>query len=63
MIFVIVPTNTSKLLLVLACSSSDIDDCADHECLHGSVCVDGVQEYTCQCRDSYTGQFCESGKK
>ena len=33
----------------------------DHVCEHGSTCVDGVNEYICTCRPSYTGQYCDAG--
>ena len=41
--------------------STNIDDCKDHICQHGSMCIDGVDSYTCSCPRSYTGKYCEIG--
>lgn len=39
---------------------TNIDDCVDHQCQNGAICVDGVQSYKCICRDPTTsGEFCE----
>lgn len=36
------------------------DDCADHQCQNGAMCVDGINSYKCVCRDpTTTGEFCE----
>ena len=36
------------------------DDCVDHQCQNGALCVDGVNSYKCICRDPTTsGEFCE----
>ena len=38
----------------------NLDDCADHQCQNGAMCVDGVNSYKCVCRDpTTTGEFCE----
>jgi len=38
----------------------NIDDCLDHQCQNGAMCVDGVNSYRCICRDPTTsGEFCE----
>lgn len=38
----------------------NIDDCIDHQCQNGAMCVDGVNSYKCMCRDPTTsGEFCE----
>ena len=31
-------------------------------CQNGAECIDGVNEYSCTCRDGYTGIHCETGK-
>ncbi|XP_050532124.1 protein crumbs isoform X2 [Daktulosphaira vitifoliae] len=41
----------------------NIDDCVEidnqHKCLNGGHCVDGINEYTCNCSDTgYTGDDC-----
>ena len=41
--------------------TTNIDDCKDNICQHGSRCIDGVNIYTCQCSSQYTGPYCELG--
>jgi Notch-like protein len=36
----------------------DFDDCVNSTCNNGT-CVNGVDEYTCDCDAGYTGEFCE----
>jgi protein crumbs len=39
----------------------DIDDCASLPCLNGGQCLDGVNQYTCNCTDTgYEGTNCEA---
>ena len=40
----------------------DIDDCQWAVCLHGGTCVDGVDEYTCNCTIGWNGAHCEIGQ-
>ena len=42
-------------------SIADIDDCVNHTCEHGGSCVDGVNDYSCNCLAGYTGHRCEIG--
>ena len=35
-----------------------VNACQGVECNHGT-CVNGVQSFTCQCQEGYTGQFCD----
>ena len=42
--------------------SKDIDDCVNHTCQHGGSCVDGVNNYSCNCLRGFTGDRCETGK-
>lgn len=38
----------------------NVDDCVDHQCQNGAMCVDGINSYKCICRDpTTTGEFCE----
>ena len=36
----------------------DIDDCVNHTCANGGLCVDGVNSYSCNCSAGYTGERC-----
>jgi hypothetical protein len=36
------------------------DDCASDPCLNGGTCVDGDDAYTCDCKDGYDGDDCET---
>ena len=40
----------------------DIDDCANHTCRNGGLCVDGVNSYSCNCSAGYTGERCLTGR-
>lgn len=37
---------------------TNIDDCVNATCENGATCLDGVNEYTCQCAEGYTGVDC-----
>jgi len=37
-----------------------IDNCSSADCGNG-ICIDGVNNYTCQCDFSYAGRHCETG--
>ncbi|PIK42630.1 hypothetical protein BSL78_20510 [Apostichopus japonicus] len=39
--------------------SVDKDDCAEGNCTNGSTCMDGIDMYTCECPESFIGDFCE----
>jgi hypothetical protein len=40
---------------------SDIDDCEENPCGSGGECVDKVNGFSCNCRQGYTGDVCETG--
>ena len=40
----------------------DIDDCVNHTCASGGLCVDGVNSYSCNCSAGYTGESCLTGR-
>ena len=40
----------------------DIDDCVNHTCANGGLCVDGANSYTCNCSTGYTGERCLTGR-
>ena len=40
----------------------DIDECSSTPCLNAGSCFDGINAYTCQCVDGYTGVNCETSK-
>lgn len=39
---------------------TNIDDCDPYPCLNGGSCIDGVNEYTCDCSSGYSGDSCET---
>ena len=40
----------------------DIDDCVNHTCANGGLCVDGINTYSCNCSAGYTGEHCLTGR-
>ena len=55
----------SCLILETNCLSNsflDIDDCIEQPCKNNGTCIDGVNNYTCNCNDMYTGRNCSTGK-
>ena len=38
---------------------TDIDECASTPCLNGGTCIDGIDEWSCQCAGQWTGDRCE----
>ena len=47
---------------ILILQIAAIDDCEPNSCEHGGTCTDGVDSYTCECADGYTGVNCETGR-
>ena len=41
---------------------ADIDECASTPCENDATCKDGVNSYTCECKDGFTGKNCEQSK-
>ena len=41
---------------------ADIDYCETSTCDNGGTCIDGIDDYTCECQEGYTGSNCETGK-
>ena len=48
----------AELLSDLYIFCTDIDDCDPDPCVNGD-CTDGVNTYTCDCNDGYTGTDCD----
>ena len=42
-------------------SPTDIDECVNHTCSNGGSCVDGVNNYSCNCKPGFTGDRCQTG--
>ena len=40
----------------------DIDECESRPCMNNGTCIDGLNNYTCECVAGYTGPNCETGK-
>ena len=39
---------------------TNIDECKENDCASGSTCVDGINQYTCDCIGTgFRGQFCD----
>ena len=39
---------------------ADIDDCQPDPCMHGGVCKDGINSFTCGCTHGFKGDICET---
>ena len=37
----------------------DIDDCQPDPCMHGGVCKDGINSFTCGCAHGFKGDICD----
>ena len=37
----------------------DVNECATNPCQNNGTCIDGVNEYNCNCVAGYTGTECE----
>ena len=37
---------------------SDINDCKADSCQNGGICIDGINDFTCQCADGFNGRTC-----
>ena len=37
----------------------DVDECASDPCTEGGRCVDERNGYYCECKEGYTGKFCQ----
>ena len=50
------------LFILFSIPSPDINNCVNHTCENGGSCVDGVNNYSCNCLVGFTGYHCEIGK-
>ena len=41
---------------------SDIDECASSPCQNGATCVDGLNQYSCECALGFMGRNCQISK-
>ena len=53
---------SSILIVSVAVSIVDIDDCESSPCKNGGRCVDGLDVFTCQCSSGHTGNQCETSE-
>jgi len=49
-------------MLIIPFNSIDIDDCASSLCENGGTCIDGINGYTCNCKDGFIGENCQTGE-
>lgn len=49
-------------LVIISFNSIDIDECVSNACKNDGSCVDGINEYTCNCRVGFMGEQCETGE-
>ena len=38
--------------------TDNINDCKNNSCVANATCIDGVNNFTCQCPSGYYGEFC-----
>ena len=50
------------MLFIMVLIFADENDCASHPCRNGGTCIDGVNDYKCQCAVGYTGPNCRTSK-
>jgi cell division septum initiation protein DivIVA len=50
----------STLTTVRDDETGEVDDCASKPCKNGGICHDGVDSYTCECANGWTGENCET---
>ena len=50
------------MLTPSCCLTLDINDCQQNPCLNGGLCADGVNAFTCQCPQGFTGNTCQTSK-
>lgn len=47
-------------ILYMSLCMTDIDECQNSPCIHGN-CVNGINQYTCECLTLYIGANCTTG--
>ena len=40
----------------------DVNECASNPCQNGATCIDGPDQYLCQCPVGFEGENCDMGK-
>ena len=45
----------SILITFLFIICLDIDECISNPCITNSTCIDGINSYTCECKEGFTG--------
>ena len=40
----------------------DIDECGPSPCLNGGTCIDGINQFTCNCTEGWTADRCHIGE-
>ncbi|KAL6069282.1 hypothetical protein STEG23_019741, partial [Scotinomys teguina] len=39
--------------------TENINECVSNPCLNGGTCIDGINGFTCDCTNSWTGYYCQ----
>ena len=42
---------------------TDVNECQSSPCQNGGRCIDGVGNYSCDCKNGFDGKNCENGKR
>lgn len=62
LIWTLMRSSTSLLLLFFFPSLTDVDDCQSEPCENGGTCIDKIDSFLCLCLPSYGGDMCEKGE-
>lgn len=50
---------TSAVLFPVFRCETNIDECVSNPCVFNGTCLDGINNFTCNCTENYVGDVCE----